>query len=183
MSDQIPMYGSGAGMSTSATGTSTLPVHLSLSFKVRSKANVLGKLVQPKFYKRIDCSVTFDPKKLNVAMSLGKNNCTYNWIQWEHSIETQKRRKGNSLCFLFELFSMFLFFLLKKKWKVEWETERQLSMCGQRSEERGFGLFLVGCPYAWVHWIVRKTGWIPLYNFEWWWWWCRRPFLLCIFLL
>ena len=78
MSDQIPMYGSGAGMSTSATGTSTLPVHLSLSFKVRSKANVLGKLVQPKFYKRIDCSVTFDPKKLNVAMSLGKNNCTYN---------------------------------------------------------------------------------------------------------
>ncbi|XP_030950251.1 uncharacterized protein LOC126710459 [Quercus robur] len=78
MSDQIPMYGSGAGMSISATGTTTLPVHLSLSFEVRSKANVLGKLVQPKFYKRIDCSVTYDPKKLNVAMSLGKNNCTYN---------------------------------------------------------------------------------------------------------
>uniref|UniRef100_A0A2N9EJK9 Late embryogenesis abundant protein LEA-2 subgroup domain-containing protein n=1 Tax=Fagus sylvatica TaxID=28930 RepID=A0A2N9EJK9_FAGSY len=70
-SNQIPMYGSGAGL-----GTSTLPVPLKVSFVVRSKANVLGKLVKPKFYNTIQCSVNYDPKKLNVAMSL-KNSCTY----------------------------------------------------------------------------------------------------------
>ncbi|KAG2666324.1 hypothetical protein I3843_15G050700 [Carya illinoinensis] len=74
-SDKIPMYGSGADLSTS-TGTSSLPVPLKLNFVIRSKAYVLGKLVKPKFYKKIECSVTYNPKKLNVAISL-KNSCTY----------------------------------------------------------------------------------------------------------
>lgn len=73
--DQIPLYGSGDGLSSS-TGTATLPVPLKLSFVIRSKANVLGKLVQPKFDKEIDCSVNYDPKKINVAIAL--KNCTYN---------------------------------------------------------------------------------------------------------
>ncbi|KAI4305929.1 hypothetical protein L6164_029255 [Bauhinia variegata] len=75
MSNKIPLYGSGASLSSS-TGVPTVPVPLTLSFVVRSRAYVLGKLVKPKFYKRIECSITFDPKKLNVARSL-KNNCTY----------------------------------------------------------------------------------------------------------
>ncbi|TXG52431.1 hypothetical protein EZV62_021600 [Acer yangbiense] len=73
--NKIPLYGSGAGLSSS-TGTTTLPVALKLNFVVRSKAYVLGKLVKPKFYKKIQCTVTFDPKKLNVPISL-KNSCTY----------------------------------------------------------------------------------------------------------
>ncbi|KAJ8763238.1 hypothetical protein K2173_026139 [Erythroxylum novogranatense] len=52
-SDKIPLYGSGGGLSSS-TGTTTLPIPLKLSFTVKSKAYVLGKLVKPKFYKRID---------------------------------------------------------------------------------------------------------------------------------
>jgi hypothetical protein len=75
MGNKIPMYGSGAGLSSS-TGTTTVPVALKLSFTVRSRANVLGKLVKPKFYKKIDCNVTFDSKKINVPISL-KNSCTY----------------------------------------------------------------------------------------------------------
>ncbi|XP_059453750.1 uncharacterized protein LOC132184220 [Corylus avellana] len=73
--DQIPLYGSGASLN-SASGTSALPVPLKLNFVIRSRANVLGNLVKPKFYKGIDCSLTYDPKKLNVAISL--KNCTYN---------------------------------------------------------------------------------------------------------
>ncbi|KAG8390902.1 hypothetical protein BUALT_Bualt01G0131800 [Buddleja alternifolia] len=73
--DKIPLYGSGASLST-PTGTSTLPVPLKLDFTVRSRAYVLGKLVKPKFYKKIECSIVFDPKKMNVPLSL-KNNCTY----------------------------------------------------------------------------------------------------------
>ncbi|KAL3840414.1 hypothetical protein ACJIZ3_025005 [Penstemon smallii] len=72
--DRIPLYGSGASLST-PTGTTTVPVPLKLDFKVRSRAYVLGKLVKPKFYKNIDCSIMFDIKKLNVPISL--KNCTY----------------------------------------------------------------------------------------------------------
>ncbi|VVA12073.1 PREDICTED: Late embryogenesis abundant [Prunus dulcis] len=71
--NKIPLYGSGASMSTS-TGTTALPVPLQLNFVIRSRAYVLGKLVKPKFNRRIQCSVTFDPKKLNVPISL--KNCT-----------------------------------------------------------------------------------------------------------
>ncbi|MBA0585658.1 uncharacterized protein LOC105797320 [Gossypium raimondii] len=75
MGNKVPLYGSGASLSSS-TGTTSLPVSLKLSFVVRSRAYVLGKLVKPKFYKKIECDVTFDPKKLNVPISL-KKACTY----------------------------------------------------------------------------------------------------------
>ncbi|KAH6758553.1 N-acetylglucosaminylphosphatidylinositol de-N-acetylase family protein [Perilla frutescens var. frutescens] len=43
--DQIPMYGSGASLTT-PTGMTALPVQLMLEFTVRSRAHVLGKLVK-----------------------------------------------------------------------------------------------------------------------------------------
>lgn len=52
------------------------PVPMTLNFVVRSRANVLGKLVSPKFYKEINCPVVFDQKHLNVPISL-KDSCTY----------------------------------------------------------------------------------------------------------
>jgi hypothetical protein len=69
------LYGSGAGLSSS-TGTTTLPVPLKMNFVVRSRAYVLGKLVKTKFNRKIECDFTFDPKKLNVPISL-KEACTY----------------------------------------------------------------------------------------------------------
>lgn len=71
--NRIPMYGSGAGLSSS-TGTTTVPVDLKLSFTVKSRAYVLGKLVKPNFIKKVDCNVTFDSKKINVPISL-KSSC------------------------------------------------------------------------------------------------------------
>ncbi|GKA11695.1 putative late embryogenesis abundant protein, LEA-14 [Tanacetum coccineum] len=73
--DKVPLYGSGQGLK-SLKGIPTTPVPLKLSFKVRSRGYVLGKLVKPKFYNKIDCSVAYDPKTVNVPMSL-KNNCEF----------------------------------------------------------------------------------------------------------
>lgn len=75
MGNKIPLYGSGASLSSSS-GMTTAPVPMTLNFVVRSRANVLGKLVSPKFYKEIKCSIVFDQKHLNVPISL-KDSCTY----------------------------------------------------------------------------------------------------------
>ncbi|KAJ4963929.1 hypothetical protein NE237_023868 [Protea cynaroides] len=72
--NQIPLYGGGASLSSSG-GSLTAPVNLTLDFTIRSRAYVLGKLVKPKFYRKIDCSIVFEPKNLNVALS--PKNCTY----------------------------------------------------------------------------------------------------------
>ncbi|KAL9258519.1 hypothetical protein AKJ16_DCAP09955 [Drosera capensis] len=74
--DKIPLYGSGSTLVGTATAVPTTPVPLTLSFTVRSRAYVLGRLVKPKFYKRIECSITLDPLKLTTPISL-KNSCTY----------------------------------------------------------------------------------------------------------
>lgn len=72
--NKIPLYGSGASLST-PTGATPLPVPLKLNFKLRSRAYVLGKVVKPKFYKTIGCLITLHPQKLNAAIPL--KNCTY----------------------------------------------------------------------------------------------------------
>ncbi|RDY01020.1 hypothetical protein CR513_15710, partial [Mucuna pruriens] len=71
----IPLYGGGASLN-SVNGAPVEPVPLTLSVMVRSRANVLGKLVKPKFYKNIDCSVVMDPKKMGVPIPL-LNKCSY----------------------------------------------------------------------------------------------------------
>ncbi|KAL0396700.1 UNVERIFIED_CONTAM: hypothetical protein Scaly_0118400 [Sesamum calycinum] len=71
----IPLYGGGANLS-SQEGKPVAPVPLDLNFTVRARAYVLGRLVKPKFNKRVQCSVVLDPKKMNVAIPL-KNSCTY----------------------------------------------------------------------------------------------------------
>ncbi|KAE8685728.1 putative Ralf-like 34 [Hibiscus syriacus] len=75
MGNKVPMYGGGASLSSS-TGTTSVPISFKLNFVVRTRAYVLGKLVKPKFHKKIECVITFDPKKLNVPISL-KKSCTY----------------------------------------------------------------------------------------------------------
>ncbi|XP_042040852.1 uncharacterized protein LOC121786310 [Salvia splendens] len=72
----IPLYGGGADLG-SKEGKPLMPVPLAMNFTVRARAYILGHLVKPKFYKRVQCAVVLDPKKMNVAISL-KNSCTYN---------------------------------------------------------------------------------------------------------
>lgn len=74
--DKIPLYGSGQSLVGTSTGTPTAPVNMTLSFTVRSRAYVLGRLVKPKFYKLITCDISLDPKKINSPISL-KKTCTY----------------------------------------------------------------------------------------------------------
>lgn len=70
----IPLYGGSSDLS-SMDGKLIAPVRLNLNFVVRARGYVLGKLVKPKFYRRVQCSVVMDPKKMGVALSL-KKNCT-----------------------------------------------------------------------------------------------------------
>ncbi|CAL9201295.1 unnamed protein product [Musa hybrid cultivar] len=72
---QVPLYGGGSSLSSSEGKTSG-PVGMTLGFTVRSRAYVLGKLVKPKFYSNVQCSVTMDQTKLSTPVSL-KNSCRY----------------------------------------------------------------------------------------------------------
>ncbi|KAJ8465556.1 hypothetical protein OPV22_028108 [Ensete ventricosum] len=72
---QVPLYGGGSSLSSSEGKTSG-PVGMTLSFTLRSRAYVLGKLVNPKFYSNMQCSVTMDQTKLGTPVSL-KNSCRY----------------------------------------------------------------------------------------------------------
>ncbi|CAH9111144.1 unnamed protein product [Cuscuta epithymum] len=74
--NKIPLYGSGASLTTTPAGATTQPVPLKLNMVVKSRAYVLGKLVKPKFTKQIECSIVLDTTKLNHPISL-KNACTY----------------------------------------------------------------------------------------------------------
>lgn len=73
--NKIPLYGGGVDL-MSKEGKPTAPVSLSLDFMVRARAYVLGRVVKPKFYKRVQCNLVMDPKKMNVAIKL-KKSCTY----------------------------------------------------------------------------------------------------------
>lgn len=90
MGGYIPLYGGSVDLSSN-DGKLTAPVPLTLNFKVRARAYVLGKLVKPKFYKRIQCSTVLDPKNMNKAISL-KKSCTY---QWGGKMREIKKQKAN----------------------------------------------------------------------------------------
>jgi hypothetical protein len=86
--DKVPLYGGGSDLSSTPT---TLPppkkkmppvvvppppVAMKLAVRLRSRAFVLGKLVKPKFYNEVHCSVTMDQTKMGKAVRLNKG-CTY----------------------------------------------------------------------------------------------------------
>ncbi|XP_076889048.1 uncharacterized protein LOC143539699 [Bidens hawaiensis] len=71
----VPLYGGGVDWS-SANGKLTAPVAMNLNFTVKAKAYVLGKLVKPKFNKKVSCAIVYKPTKANnTPMSL-KNSCS-----------------------------------------------------------------------------------------------------------
>ncbi|XP_065043874.1 uncharacterized protein LOC135584503 [Musa acuminata AAA Group] len=71
---KVPLYGGGPSLASSPGSVATVP--LSLSFMVKSRAYVLGKLVKPKFEIGVQCKVVMKPAKLNTRGSL-KNSCQY----------------------------------------------------------------------------------------------------------
>ncbi|CAA7404476.1 unnamed protein product [Spirodela intermedia] len=73
--ERIPLYGS-IPASGGDGGHNPPPVPVTLSFTVKSRAYVLGKLVKPKFSVPVRCLVALDRTKLNAAVAL-KNSCHY----------------------------------------------------------------------------------------------------------
>lgn len=70
----IPLYGGGVNWA-SQNGKLTAPVPLNLNFTVKAKAYVLGKLVKPKFHRKVSCAIVYKPTLVNKPISL-KNSCT-----------------------------------------------------------------------------------------------------------
>ncbi|KAI3521010.1 hypothetical protein L1887_10467 [Cichorium endivia] len=72
---RVPLYGGGLNWS-SENGKLTAPLPLNLNFTVKAKAYVLGKLVKPKFNKKVSCAIVYKPTKvINKPISL-MNSCT-----------------------------------------------------------------------------------------------------------
>lgn len=109
MGNKIPLYGGGASLSSS-TGVPTLPVPLNLTFVIRSRAYVLGRLVKPKYYKRVQCSINLDPKKINVPISL-KHSCTYDWLSRKWGKELRSSTWERKIFFFTTIPSWFVGFL------------------------------------------------------------------------
>lgn len=70
---KVPLYGGGASL-TSADAVGGIP--LDLTFDIKAKAYVLGKLVKTKFRKRVYCKIDLDSATLMKSRSL-KNSCKY----------------------------------------------------------------------------------------------------------
>lgn len=79
LGNQVPVYGGLSFIGGAKDNHENLAVPLNLTFVMRSRAYILGKLVKSKFYRRITCSVTLRSSKLGKPSNL-TNSCTYRWI-------------------------------------------------------------------------------------------------------
>lgn len=77
---QIPLYGGMSAVSGARQGNNVhaekLSVPLNLTFTIRSRAYILGRLVKSKFYRHIRCPVTLDGAHLGKPMNL-IHSCVY----------------------------------------------------------------------------------------------------------
>ncbi|OMO58167.1 Late embryogenesis abundant protein, LEA-14 [Corchorus olitorius] len=71
--DKVPLYGAGASLAVSDNGGG---VPMKLIFDVRSKGNVVGKLVRSRHRKRISCSLVIDSHS-NKPLKLNNSSCQY----------------------------------------------------------------------------------------------------------
>ncbi|KAJ9132672.1 hypothetical protein P3X46_033512 [Hevea brasiliensis] len=73
---QIPLYGGVPLLANAKDHIEKVAVPLNLTFVVRSRAYILGRLVKSKFYKRIRCPVTLHGNKLGKPINLTAS-CVY----------------------------------------------------------------------------------------------------------
>lgn len=67
---QVPLYGGVSVLSNAREHLETVVVPLNLTFMMRSRAYILGKLVKSKFYRRIRCPITLRGSKLGKPQNL-----------------------------------------------------------------------------------------------------------------
>ncbi|XP_030450124.2 uncharacterized protein LOC115672455 [Syzygium oleosum] len=73
---QVPLYGGISALSMAREHREKVAVPLNLTFVMRSRAYILGKLVKSTFYRRIRCSVTLRGNQLGKRQKL-TDFCTY----------------------------------------------------------------------------------------------------------
>ncbi|KAA8546152.1 hypothetical protein F0562_020954 [Nyssa sinensis] len=76
LGNQIPLYGGVPVLSGARDHLESVSVPLNLTFVMRSRAYVLGRLVKPKFYRRILCEVTLKGNRLGKPLNL-THSCIY----------------------------------------------------------------------------------------------------------
>ena len=74
---QVPLYGGGSSLNSGSSGGGPALVPLDLTFVVRARANVLGKLVKSKFYRHVHCSLHLREKRLGKPVLNLKKACEY----------------------------------------------------------------------------------------------------------
>ncbi|GMN37213.1 hypothetical protein TIFTF001_006632 [Ficus carica] len=70
---KVPLYGAGSTLSESQNG---VVVPLTLHLEIRSRGNVVGKLVRTKHKRQISCPVVIDSTKIK-PIKFNKNSCSY----------------------------------------------------------------------------------------------------------
>ncbi|CAJ1933921.1 unnamed protein product [Sphenostylis stenocarpa] len=73
---QIPLYGGVSVLGNTKEHLDSVALPLNLTFVVRSRAFILGRLVKSKFYARVRCSVTLHGNKLGKPLHL-MDSCVY----------------------------------------------------------------------------------------------------------
>ncbi|CAL0329348.1 unnamed protein product [Lupinus luteus] len=74
---QVPLYGGVSVLgNANKENMDTVTLPLNLTFVIRSRAYILGRLVNSKFYRRITCSVTLHGKQLGKPLNLS-DSCVY----------------------------------------------------------------------------------------------------------
>ncbi|XP_065868575.1 uncharacterized protein [Euphorbia lathyris] len=71
--DKVPLYGAGSSLAVSQTG---IQIPLKLKFEIKSRGNVVGKLVRTKHKKQITCPVVIDSTRTK-PIKFKKGICTY----------------------------------------------------------------------------------------------------------
>ncbi|XP_059457196.1 uncharacterized protein LOC132187060 [Corylus avellana] len=71
--NKVPLYGAGSGMTIAPTGGK---VPLTLNFQIRSRGDVVGKLVRVKHRRQISCPLVIDSSSTK-PIKFKKNSCTF----------------------------------------------------------------------------------------------------------
>ncbi|RDX73263.1 hypothetical protein CR513_47151 [Mucuna pruriens] len=71
--NKVPLYGAGSTITVSQTG---VEVPLTLSFEIRSRGNVVGKLVKTNHHKEITCPLVINSSG-SKPIKFKRNSCTY----------------------------------------------------------------------------------------------------------
>ncbi|XP_042001807.1 uncharacterized protein LOC121751155 isoform X2 [Salvia splendens] len=75
---QVPLYGGMAALDVAKGRVDDISVPLNLSFVIRSRVYILGRLVKPKFYRKVMCEVSLRGNHLGKPLSMIKSDsCVY----------------------------------------------------------------------------------------------------------